>query len=110
MASNRNGKRLAVAHLIFNIVTGLFAVIFIYQLKMLVDWLAPLLQISSDDNAMRLALFHTIFNLAGVLIMTPFVSHLVRYLQTLFREEERGRGRSKYLTSEVMEIRPAPQM
>ncbi|MDH3633923.1 MAG: Na/Pi cotransporter family protein [Gammaproteobacteria bacterium] len=104
LASNKNGKRLAVAHFIFNIITGLFAVIFIYQLKDLVDFLAPLLLISSNDDAMRLALFHTIFNVAGVLIVAPFVVYLVRYLETLFREEARGRGRAKYLTSEVMEI------
>ena len=104
LASNRNGKRLAVAHFIFNMITGLFAVVFIYQLKDLVELLAPLLHIADDDNAMRLALFHTIFNVAGVLIVTPFVSYLVRYLETLFREEDRGRGKAKYLTSEVMEI------
>ena len=104
MASNRNGKRLAVAHFVFNMITGLFAVVFIYQLKALVDLLAPLLHIASDDNAMRLALFHTIFNVIGVLIMTPFISRLVRYLQSLFREEARVRGRARYLTSEVMEI------
>jgi len=104
LASNWNGKRLAVAHFIFNIITGLFAVVFIYQLKELVDFLAPFLHIASDDNAMRLALFHTIFNVAGVLIVAPFVSYLVRYLQTLFREEAKGRGQVKYLTSEVMEI------
>ena len=53
---------------------------------------------------MRLALFHTIFNVAGVLIVTPFMANMVRYLETLFREEEKDRGRAKYLTNEVMEI------
>ena len=104
LASNQNGKRLAVAHFIFNMITGLFAVVFIYQLKALVDVLAPMLFIADDDDAMRLALFHTIFNVAGVLIVTPFIHRLVRYLQTLFREEVRVRGRAKYLTNEVMEI------
>ncbi len=104
LASNKNGKRLAVAHFIFNIITGLFAVVFIYQLKDLVDVLAPLLSIPADDDAMRLALFHTIFNVCGVVIVTPFIGKLVRYLETLFREEELWRGRAKYLTSEVMEI------
>lgn len=104
LASNRNGKRLAVAHFIFNIITGLFAVLFIYQLKDLVDLLAPLLQISDNDNAMRLALFHTLFNVAGVVLVSPFTKTMVRYLETLFREKEEGRGKAKYLTPEVMEI------
>jgi phosphate:Na+ symporter len=104
LASNKNGKRLAVAHFIFNMVTGLFAVIFIYQLKDLVDFLAPFFFIASTDDAMRLALFHTIFNVSGVLIVYPFMRKMVVYLETLFREQAKGRGRAKYLTNEVMEI------
>ena len=104
LASNKNGKRLAVAHFIFNIATGLFAVIFIYQLKDLVDFLSPFLFISSTDDAMKLALFHTVFNVAGVLIVSPFIRGMVRYLETLFREEGKDGGQAKYLTDEVMEI------
>lgn len=104
LASNKNGKRLAVAHFIFNIITGAVAVILIYQLKDLVDLLAPMLSISDTDYAMKLSLFHTIFNVLGVLIVAPFVKTLVRYLETLFSEKEEARGQAKYLTYEVMEI------
>ena len=104
LASNWNGKRLAVAHFIFNLITALFAVIFIYQLKDLVDWLAPYLAIPVGDDAMRLALFHTIFNVVGVLLVVPFMKQLVNFLETLFRDEKKARGRAKYLTYEVMEI------
>ena len=104
LASNRNGKRLAVAHFIFNLITALFAVIFIHQLKDLVDWLAPYLAIPDGDNTMRLALFHTIFNVVGVLLVVPFLKPLVTFLETLFRGEKKDRGRAKYLTYEVMEI------
>jgi len=109
LASNKNGKRLAVAHFIFNIITGAIAIIFIYQLKDLVDWLATLTTISADDYAMKLALFHTIFNVIGVLVVAPFTKTLVRYLETLFCVKEEGRGVPKYLTDEVMEI-PASAM
>ena len=104
LASNRNGKRLAVAHFIFNLVTALFAIIFIHQLRDLVDWLAPYLAIPAGDDTMRLALFHTIFNVVGVLLVVPFLKQLVNFLKTLFRDEVKGRGRAKYLTHEVMEI------
>jgi phosphate:Na+ symporter len=104
LASNQNGKRLAVAHLIFNMVTALFAVVFIYQLKDLVDWVAPYLAIPAGDDTMRLALFHTIFNVIGVLLVVPFLKQLVNFLETLFRDDEKARGRAKYLTPEVMEI------
>ena len=104
LASNRNGKRLAVAHFIFNLITALFAVIFIHQLRDLVDWLAPYLAIPAGDDTMRLALFHTIFNVVGVLLVVPFLKQMVTFLETLFRDEVKGRGRAKYLTHEVMEI------
>ena len=104
LASNKNGKRLAVAHFIFNAITALIAVIFIYQLKELVDLLAALFSISETNDAMKLALFHTIFNVIGVLVVFPFTKKLVRFLQTLFNPKEKGRGRAKYLTSEVMEL------
>ncbi len=104
LASNRNGKRLAVAHFIFNLITALFAVIFIHQLKDLVERLAPYLAIPASDDTMRLALFHTIFNVVGVLLVVPFLKRLVNFLETLFRDEEEARGRAKYLTYEVMEI------
>jgi phosphate:Na+ symporter len=104
MASNKNGKRLAVAHFVFNIITGAFAVIFIYPLKDLVDMLAPVFSISETNYAMKLALFHTIFNVAGVLIVSPFINQLVRYLETLFCKKEKGRGIPKYLTNEVIQI------
>lgn len=104
LASNKNGKRLAVAHLIFNLITGIIAIVFIYQLKDLVDFIAPLMSISEHDYAMKLALFHTIFNVIGVLAVAPFIKILVKFLLTLFRTKEQGRGQPKYLTEEVMEI------
>ena len=104
LASNKNGKRLAVAHLIFNLTTGIIAIVFIYQLKDLVDLIAPLLSIAETDNAMKLALFHTIFNIIGVLAVAPFIKYLVRFLETLFCSKEQDRGQPKYLTEEVMEI------
>jgi len=98
LASNKNGKRLAGAHFIFNIITGLAAVTLIYPLRDLVDLLAPMLAISDTDVAMKLALFHTIFNVLGVLLVAPFIKTLVQYLETLFSEKEKGRGQAKYLT------------
>lgn len=109
LASNKNGKRLAVAHFIFNIITALVAVLLIYQLRELVDFLAPVISIAETDFAMKLALFHTIFNVLGVLLVTPFIKQLVVYLETLFCTKKMGRGQVKYLTDEVMQI-PASAM
>ena len=104
LTSNKNGKRLAVAQFIFNIITGLVAISLIYHLKDFVDYLAPLVGIPAADDTMKLALFHTIFNVLGVVLVAPFIKPLVRFLRTLFHGAQERRGQPKYLSSEVMEI------
>ncbi|MCP3888225.1 MAG: Na/Pi cotransporter family protein [Desulfobulbaceae bacterium] len=102
ITSNANGKRLAVAHFIFNVLTALFAIVFIKILMNLVDMLSIYVGIGSDDIAMKLSLFHTIFNVAGVLLITPFTGRLVTFLETLFVFAEDRRGRPRYLDEEVI--------
>lgn len=104
MTSNANGKRLAIAHLIFNIITGVVALVLILQLAHVVDMLAAKIGIARDDYAMKLALFHTIFNVLGVLIVAPFTKRLVRYLEGLFKEEEAEIVRAKYLDEIVVSV------
>ena len=60
--------------------------------------------ISETDVAMKLALFHTLFNVIGVLAVSPFIKHLVRFLETLFNPKAKDRSKAKYLTKEVMEL------
>jgi phosphate:Na+ symporter len=78
LVSSINGKKLAVAHLVFNIVTAFLAIIFLEKLIISVDYLANYFVI--DDLAMKISLFHTIFNLIGILVMTPFIGILVKFL------------------------------
>lgn len=102
LTSNANGKRLAVAHFIFNVVTAVFAIAFIYQLQALVDYVSGFVGITDEDIAMKLALFHTIFNIVGVLLVIPFVGQLVRFLSKLFVYKGEKRGKPKYLDDEVI--------
>lgn len=81
MSANHQGKRLAGAHLIFNLVTGLIAIAFIWQIIWAVDWISANVGISDNNYTLKLAVFHTIFNLIGVIIMAPFVGALVRFLE-----------------------------
>ena len=97
LKSNENGKRLAVAHFIFNTITALIAIVFIYQLANLVDYLAAIVGIGTENYAMKLALFHTIFNVIGVLTVSPFIHLLVRFLNTLFVPKGANKGKPKYL-------------
>ena len=79
MSANEAGKRLAVAHLLFNLVTGLLAIILVYQLVNLVDWVAAEIGIAADDYTLKLAVFHSIFNLLGIMVMLPALGKLVQF-------------------------------
>ena len=81
MSANYQGKRLAGAHLIFNLATGLIAIVFIWQIIWLVDWISANVGISLDNYTLKLAVFHTVFNLIGIMVMAPFVGALVRFLE-----------------------------
>lgn len=102
LKSNENGKRLAVAHFIFNITTAIIAIVFIYQLADVVDYLAIIVGIGIENYTMKLALFHTIFNIIGVLAVSPFITILVKYLNTLFIPKGRNKGKPKYLDNTVL--------
>jgi len=104
LASNSNGKRLAIAHLIFNMITGVVAIVFLYPLASLVDVIAIKIGISDNEYAMKLALFHTVFNLLGVLIVSPFIKKLVVYLGTLFTSEKSSSLKPIYLDDVVIKI------
>ncbi len=104
LKSNENGKRLAVAHFIFNITTAVIAIAFIYQLADFVDYLSVLVGIGIENYTMKLALFHTIFNVIGVLTVSPFISVLVKYLNTLFIPKWLSKGKPKYLDDAVLEL------
>ncbi|MBU1659594.1 Na/Pi symporter [bacterium] len=88
IGSNIQGKRLAGAHLIFNAVTGFIAIIFIYQLVYIVDFISTLVAIEKDDYALKLAVFHTIFNLIGVIVMLPLVNKLVSFLEKILKDKD----------------------
>jgi phosphate:Na+ symporter len=103
--SNIAGKRLAGAHLIFNIVTGAVALALIYPLAKLVNSIASFINIADTDYTLKLALFHTIFNILGVLIMVPFIKRLENYLLKLFKETENKEiHEPKFLSEAVLKF------
>ncbi|MFK0569980.1 Na/Pi cotransporter family protein [Endozoicomonas sp.] len=114
VGGNAAGKRLAVAHIIFNVLTAALAILLLPQLKVLVDIIAQWLLINEDDYTLKLALFHTIFNVLGILVLLPFIKLLIRWLETLFvdparqchlnlaNEEYAEIDRARYLTPAVL--------
>ena len=73
-------KRTAAAHVLFNLFTALTAFIL---LPFLIHLLMQDLGLK-DHPTIALALFHTIFNFLGVIIMTPFIPLMAKYLGKMF--------------------------
>lgn len=78
LGSDRNGQRLALAHVLFNVVTAALSLLLWWPLTRLVllpgEWwgMSPLLQ---------LAMFHTLFNLLGIAVFWKLQDKLAAFLQ-----------------------------
>ncbi|XOB60839.1 Na/Pi cotransporter family protein [Campylobacterota bacterium DY0563] len=105
LTSNQNGKRLAFGHFVFNITTGLIALFLIYTLRDIVDFMAPLFGIAEDNYSMKLALFHTIFNLLGIIVLLPFITHIVKMSKRFINDDKyKKASKPKYLSKENIKI------
>jgi phosphate:Na+ symporter len=104
MGSNVEGRRLAGAHLVFNLVTGIVAITFIDQFLATVNFFSEKAGIANDDYTLKLAVFHTLFNLAGIIIMLPFISPLVKLLELVLKPKKRKVSEPRYLNDSVLEM------
>ncbi len=105
IGSNIAGKRLALAHLIFNLATGAVAIVLIIPLARFVDLLARISRIPADDYTLKLAIFHSLFNVLGVILMIPLIKTLERLL-TKYVKESRVKeiDEPKFLNKAVLEF------
>ena len=105
LGSNVAGRRLAGAHFIFNVVTGVVALALIYPLANLVNKISEVIHIGAADYTLKLAVFHTIFNVLGVLIMIPFINVLERGLLRFFKDrKDKDIDVPKYLNTAVLKF------
>jgi len=96
------GKRLALGHLMFNLITGTVALLLLPALVWVVDFLAHILGIADDNYTLKLALFHTLFNLLGVAIMVPRTEQLRRWLEKRLPQHDRDYRQPQFLTDAAM--------
>jgi len=95
-----NAKRLALGHILFNLITGVVALALLPGMLWLVAQLADGLELEGSPAAV-LALFHTVFNLLGVVIMLPLTGRLTQLLEKRFRSVEEEAGRPHHLDASL---------
>lgn len=104
MSANIQGRRLAAAHLIFNLVTAFIAILFINQIGSGVDWISAMVGIADDDYTLKLAVFHSVFNTLGIIVMVPYIDKLANTLIKVMPEKIQAREKSMYLNDSSFEL------
>jgi phosphate:Na+ symporter len=102
IGATANARRVAAAHVVFNAVTGLAALLLLPLMLWFVRVTGDLLGLE-DAPAVILALFHTSFNLLGVVLMWPWTTRLTRYLYGKFTTQAELLSRPQYLDANVLE-------
>ncbi|MNQ66861.1 Na+/Pi-cotransporter [compost metagenome] len=117
LGGNRSGQRLALAHVLFNVLTGTIAFVLLAPMAWLVQSLAAPLGLA-DNTLIQLAMFHTLFNAFGVALFWPWqaalATQLTRWLpdrqepQVLIAEldlarVEPERTRARYLNERALD-------
>ena len=95
-------KRVAVAHISFNILTGIIA---FALLPVLVQGMVYLRETFNWTEAITLAAFHSFFNLLGVAIIFPFTLPFTNYIIRLLPEV--GPQMTHHLNPKVIKIASA---
>lgn len=104
LGANVAGKRLAGAHVLFNVVTALIALALIEPLRWTVEGMSGLMGIAADDYTVKLAVFHTLFNVIGIVAMLPLLGRMADRLER-WLPEPAGDGvpQPRYLNTAAMD-------
>ncbi len=103
LGATPNAKRAAAAHILFNLLTGIVALLL---LPWLIGFLTVLREWLGLDSApaAQLALFHTVFNVLGVILIWPVAAHMTQYLEARFKSAEEDEGRPRHLDKTVLAV------
>jgi phosphate:Na+ symporter len=103
VSATANARRLAAAHVVFNLVTGAVALpllpLLLGVLAIARDWFGE-----PATPAVLVALFHSAFNALGVLLMVPLASSLLAVVGGHFRTREEETARPRYLDDNSLAV------
>lgn len=100
LGATPNAKRVATAHVIFNLATGVVALLLLPFLLHALTVFPQILH-AQTNATMLLALFHTVFNILGVCLMLPFTQSMVTRLKCWFRSSEEDEAQPLYLDKNI---------
>ncbi len=84
IAGNRNAKKAALAHTVFNIFGVIWALLFFRVFTGLIDDLIPGDPLTDKESTrFHISLFHTMFNVMNTLILIWFVNSLTKFVSKI---------------------------
>ncbi len=89
-------KRLAGAHVLFNVITAGIGLLTLPAMLWSIHWLQQVTGMDRDLSVL-LALFHTFFNVMGVLVLWNSIGWMTRLLESRFEVAQDGFSKPKYL-------------
>lgn len=102
IGASTSAKRTALAHVLFNLFTGIVAVVLLPVFLWLLEWAQR--HDWLDAGAVSLAAFHTGFIALGVLIFLPFVGGFSRLIERIL--PERGPRLTRHLDPSLLTLPP----
>lgn len=106
IGTSTTAKRAALAHIIFNVIGSVLAIIFLKPILLVVNTLTlkDIYSLSPEALAQQLplflAMFHTVFNVANTLVFFPFVRQYARLIEKMVPpkdEYDEGTYHFKYI-------------
>ena len=104
LSASIEGKRLALADVIFKVAAGIVFITLLQPTISLVDMIASVIGIDENDYTLKLAIFHTIFNVAGVMIMVPLIQPLIRLVGRVLQSPPETHAQTIYLSEASLEF------
>jgi len=103
IGATANARRAAVAHVVFNLLTGIVALALLPWMIGALGVLGQALELPPDPAA-KLAIFHTTFNVLGVVLIWPLSGALTRWLQQRFRARDEDETQPRHLDANVLAV------
>ena len=98
IGANKNAKRAAIMHLLFNVIGTLVFLLLLN--KPMVDIVT---KINPDDVARQIANTHTIFNVVSVIILIPFAKLIVKLAIKIIPDNKGANENKTYLDDRILE-------
>ena len=104
--ANIEGKKLTVAHVLFNVSCAIISIIFIVPFMYITDITSDYFNIAKDDYTLRLAVFLSYFNAVGVIIFYPLIPFIEKMLNKFMKDtHKRNKVHSaKYLDEHALQF------